>query len=69
MAEIAGLAASMAALIVEKQVEGKPITPELFRHLVRAAQILLDNGVPWPPSVELVVSEVGRRVVARHGES
>ena len=69
MAEIAGLAASMAALIVEKQVEGETIAPELFQHLVRAAQILLDNGVPWPPSVELVVSEVGRRVVARHGES
>ena len=72
MVEIAGLAASMAALIVEKQIESVPISPKLFRHLVHAAQILLDNGVPWPHSVKVVVAEVGQRIVdagARHSAS
>lgn len=64
MAEIAGLAASLAERIFEKHQAGISIPPELFRMLVRAARILLDNGVPWPPVVELLVTEVGRRVAA-----
>ena len=30
--------------------------------LVRAAQMLEDNAVPWPPSVERVVTEVAKRI-------
>lgn len=62
MAEIAGLAASMAERILEKHEAGTSIPPELFRMLVRAARILLDNGVPWPPVVDFLVMEVGKRV-------
>lgn len=67
LAEVAGLAASLAARIIEKQVEGVTICPGLFRHLVQAAQILMDNGAPWPPSVELIVMEVSRRVAVDQG--
>lgn len=62
MGEIAGLAASLADRILEKHETGTSIPPDLFRMLVRAARILLDNGVAWPPSVDFLVMEVGRRV-------
>lgn len=62
LGEIAGLAASLADRILEKHQAGTTIPPELFRMLVRAARILHDNGVAWPPSVEFLVMEVGRRV-------
>jgi hypothetical protein len=62
MAEIAGLAASLADRILEKHEAGQSIPPELFRMLVRAARILHDNDVSWPPSVEFLVMEVGKRV-------
>jgi hypothetical protein len=64
MAEIAGLAASLADRILEKQEAGTSIPPELFRMLVQAARILHDNGVAWPPSVDFLVMEVGRRIEA-----
>ncbi len=62
MAEVAGLAAAIADRILEQQAAGKSIPPEQFRMLVHAARMLLDNGVAWPPSVEHLVMEVGKRV-------
>jgi hypothetical protein len=62
MAEIAGLAASLADRILEKHEAGTSIPPELFRMLVQAARILHDNGVAWPPSVDFLVMEVGKRI-------
>ncbi|GJE12628.1 hypothetical protein [Methylobacterium longum] len=62
MFEVAGLAAAIADRILEQHAAATPIPPEQFRMLVRAARMLLDNGVPWPPSVEHVVMEVARRV-------
>lgn len=60
-AEVATLAAAIADRILEQHEAGISIPPEQFRMLVRAAQMLLDNGVPWPPSVEHVVMEVATR--------
>ncbi len=62
MSEIAGLAASLADRILEKHAAGSTIPPDLFRMLVRAARVLHDGGVPWPPSVDFLIMEVGRRV-------
>jgi len=62
MAEVAGLAAAIADRILEQHEAGTSIPPEQFRMLVRAARMLLDNDVPWPPSVEHVVMEVARRL-------
>jgi hypothetical protein len=62
MAEIAGLATSLADRILEQHEAGIPISAELFRMLVRAARMLLDSGVTWPPSVEHVIMEVAKRV-------
>jgi hypothetical protein len=62
MAEVAGLAAAIADRILDQHEAGASIPPEQFRMLVRAARMLLDNGVPWPPSVEHVVMEVARRL-------
>lgn len=62
MAEVAGLAAAIADRILDQHAAGASIPPEQFRMLVRAARMLLDNGVPWPSSVEHVVMEVARRL-------
>ncbi|MCJ2071277.1 hypothetical protein MKK75_21195 [Methylobacterium sp. J-030] len=62
MAEVAGLAAAIADRILDQHAAGASIPPEQFRMLVRAARMLLDNGVAWPPSVEHVVMEVARRL-------
>ncbi|MCJ2067303.1 hypothetical protein MKK75_00510 [Methylobacterium sp. J-030] len=62
MAEVAGLATAIADRILEQQEAGSRISPEQFRMLVRVARMLLDNGVPWPPSVENVIKEVAKRV-------
>ncbi|MCJ2050390.1 hypothetical protein [Methylobacterium sp. J-070] len=64
MAEVAVLAAAIADRILDQHEAGVPIPPEQFRMLVRAARMLLDNGVLWPSSVEYVVMEVAKRVDA-----
>ncbi|WP_244507529.1 hypothetical protein [Methylobacterium phyllostachyos] len=69
MAEVAGLAAAIADRILEQHEAGTSIPPEQFRMLVRAARMLLDNDVPWPPSVEHVVMEVARRLQDVEGPS
>jgi hypothetical protein len=62
MSEIAGLATAVADRIFEQQEAGTPIPPEHFRMFVRAAQMLLDNELPWPPAVERLVLEFAKRV-------
>lgn len=72
MVDIAGFTAFIAAIIVEKPKESVLISPDIFRHLVQDAKILLDNGVSWPHSVQVVVTEAGQRVVdagSRHSTS
>ncbi|MGH1587944.1 hypothetical protein ACRBEV_05825 [Methylobacterium phyllosphaerae] len=62
MAEIAGLATAIADRIFEQQEIGAPIHPEHFRMFIRAAQILLDKELPWPPAVERLILEFAKRV-------
>jgi hypothetical protein len=61
LAEVAGLAAAIADHILEQHAAGTTIPPKQFHMLVTATRMLQDNGVPWPPSVELVLTEVARR--------
>lgn len=61
LAQVDGLAAAIADRILEQHASGISIPPEKFRMLIRAARMLLDNGVPWPQSVEYVVMEVAKR--------
>lgn len=62
MAEVARLAAMIADRILQQNAAGEPIPPDQFVMLVRAARALLDNDVPWPASVEYVITEVAKRV-------
>ncbi len=62
MAEVARLAAMIADRILQQNAAGEHIPPEQFVMLVRAARALLDNDVPWPPTVEYVIMEVAKRV-------
>ncbi|WP_204165294.1 hypothetical protein [Methylobacterium radiodurans] len=66
MAEVARLAAMIADRILQLNAAGEPIPPEQFVMLVRAARALLDNDVPWPLSVEYVITEVAKRVEQPH---
>jgi hypothetical protein len=61
LTEVAGLATALADRILEQHAAGTTIAPNQFHMLVNATRMLQDNGVPWPPSVELVLMEVARR--------
>lgn len=60
--EVARLAEMIADRILQLNAAGDPIPPEQFVMLVRAARMLLDNDVWWPPAVEYVITEVAKRV-------
>ncbi|AYO84190.1 hypothetical protein WYO_2925 [Methylobacterium sp. GXF4] len=62
VAEVARLATAIADRILEQNAAGTTIPPEQFTMLVRAARMLLDNGAPWPASVDQVVMEVAKRI-------
>ncbi|MCJ2144205.1 hypothetical protein [Methylobacterium sp. E-066] len=62
IAEVARLATAIADRILEQHSAGATIPPEQFTMLVRAARMLLDNGAPWPTSVEHLLMEVARRI-------
>ncbi|MBB2964624.1 hypothetical protein [Methylobacterium sp. R2-1] len=59
--ELSRLATLAAERILEAQITDRPLTRELFTALVHAAQLLEDHNVPWPPLVEQVLYEAGRR--------
>lgn len=62
MTDLGKMAATMADYILELHEAGTSIPPGQFRMIVRAARMLLDGGVPWPPSVERVIMEVALRI-------
>lgn len=61
LGEVARLATLMADRILEAQITGRQIQPEQFTALVSAAQLLEDHNAPWPPLLEQVLFEAGRR--------
>ncbi|MBA9070177.1 hypothetical protein FHR71_003941 [Methylobacterium sp. RAS18] len=62
LGEVARLATLMADRILEAQITNRPIPQEQFNALVNAAWLLQDHDVPWPPLVEEVLHEAGRRM-------
>lgn len=61
LGEVARLATLIADRILEAQITGHEIPPEQFTALVDAARLLEEQGVPWPPLVEEVLYEAGKR--------
>lgn len=61
LCEVARLATLMAERILEAQITGRKIPPEQFTALVDAARLLEEQGLPWPPLVEEVLYEAGKR--------
>ncbi|ABY30265.1 hypothetical protein [Methylorubrum extorquens] len=62
LSEVVRLATLMADRILEAQIAARPIPQEQFNALVNAAWLLQDYDVPWPPLVEEVLYEAGRRL-------
>ncbi|ACK81014.1 hypothetical protein [Methylorubrum extorquens] len=62
LGEVARLASLMADRILEAQIMERPIPQEQLNALVNAAWLLQDHDVPWPPLVEEVLQEAGRRM-------
>ncbi|MCJ2123145.1 hypothetical protein [Methylobacterium sp. J-077] len=67
LAEVAGLATALADRILDQHVAGTTIQPKQFYMLVQATQVLQDKGVAWPPSVELVLTEIAKRADQAEG--
>ncbi|WP_419828644.1 hypothetical protein [Methylobacterium sp.] len=64
MDEILRLSTALAEQMLEAQVMGQPIPTQKFTALVGAARFLKDNNMAWPPLVEEVVHEIGKRMAA-----
>lgn len=62
LGEVVRLATLLADRIFEAQIAARPIPQEQFNALVNAAWLLQDHDVPWPPLVEEVLHEAGRRM-------
>lgn len=62
LGEVARLATLMADRILEAQITERQIPQEQFNALVNAAWLLQDHDVPWPPLVEEVLHEAGKRL-------
>ena len=61
LGEVARLATLIAERILEAQITGRQIPPDQFTALVDAARLLEEQGLPWPPLVEEVLYEAGKR--------
>jgi hypothetical protein len=62
LVEVARLATAIADRILEQNEAGTTIPPVQLTMFVSTARMLLDNGAPWPRSVEHVLMEVAKRV-------
>ena len=67
LAEVAGLATALADRMLDQHVEGTRIQRKQFHMLVKATRMLQDNGVAWPPSVELVLMQIAKRAEQAEG--
>ena len=59
--EVSRLATLAAERILEAQMTERPPSRELFVAFVSAARLLEEHDVPWPPLVEQVLFEAGKR--------
>ncbi|MBB2961804.1 hypothetical protein [Methylobacterium sp. R2-1] len=59
--ELSRLATLAAERILEAQITDRPLSRDLFKALVCAAQLLEDHNAPWAPLVEQVLYEAGKR--------
>lgn len=59
--EVSRLATLAAERILEAQMTERPPSRELFVAFVSAARLLEEYDVPWPPLVEQVLFEAGKR--------
>ena len=64
LSAVASLATSLADRILDAQIAGRTAPSEQIGALTRAAALLQDHGVPWPPLVEQVLLELADRVDA-----
>ena len=64
LSTVASLATSLADRILDAQIAGRTVPPEQVGALTRAAALLQDHGVLWPPLVEQVLLELADRVDA-----
>lgn len=59
--EVSRLVTLAAERILEAQTTERPPSQELFIAFVSAARLLEEHDVPWPPLVEQVLFEAGKR--------
>jgi hypothetical protein len=62
--EVLRLSETLAEQMMGAQVLGRTIPTQQLTALVGAARFLQDHNVPWPPLVDEVVQEIGKRMAA-----
>lgn len=63
LAQVAGLAVSVADRIISAQIVGLQIPKQQIIALTRAARLLKDEGSEWPPLVEDALQAVADSMV------
>ena len=62
IAEVQRLATALAARVRYAQLVQRPIYEDQITALVRAARLLDEEKVPWPPMVEEVLMELAKSI-------
>ena len=58
LSEVLRLATALADRALDAQIMGRPVPPEQTIALAKAANLLQDNGVDWPPLLTQVLHEL-----------
>ncbi|MDP4005992.1 hypothetical protein [Methylobacterium sp. NEAU K] len=64
LAEVQRLATALAARVRYAQLVRRPIYEDQISALVRAARLMDEEKVPWPPMVEEVLMELAKSIEA-----
>lgn len=60
MSEILAMAGELAERLLGDQAEGRDLPDDQVRALVKAAMLLEEHGVPWPPTMMQVLQAIDR---------
>lgn len=69
LSEVLRLATALSDHVLEAQITKRDIAPDQIAALVRAAGLLQDHGVPWPPLLQQVLHDVVNAMDSRRADA
>ncbi|MGT2482325.1 hypothetical protein ACU4GR_33630 (plasmid) [Methylobacterium oryzae CBMB20] len=62
LSEVLRLCTALADRALDAQIMGRPVSPDQAVALAKAARLLQDHGVDWPPLLTQVLHEVAGKI-------